>query len=175
MSAQCDICSANLTSPSEGKTFSKDDVLTSPEYWKIVMKNPMIEMLGPEVGVNAFGMTIQQATSGSSGYVACPDCSKMLKSREKEREYELDLLLDKTGRHGNDTVFMVAATVWERVHGQWPSCIHDDIKRKKADITRQITASNKPVTKSKPPKPSAEKAGTTETTPGKKSWWQFWR
>jgi len=80
----------------------------------------MIEMLGPDLRVNAFGMTIQQATSGSSGYVACPECSNILKRREKEKEYELEEILDSTGRSGNDAVLIVAAMVWDRAHGNWP-------------------------------------------------------
>ena len=160
MAYRCDVCSTDIGTKANGRFFSQQDVLLNPAYWEVVMRNPMLAGAGGEVAENAYGLFIQNFLNDTSGFTACEKCAATLNAAPvKLKDYGLDSYFAQATRTGQDPVLIVAGTTWERKHGRWPSCIHNDIKRKR-DCARE-RAIRQP----------------TVISPAlsQKKWWQIWK
>ena len=147
-----------MPSKADGTFFAQQDVLLTPGYWEVVMRNPMLSSVSREIAESAYGLFIQNFLSDNSGYLACSSCRSMLeRASEQIRGYGLSSYFAQSSRTGSDPVLVVAATVWEKKCGRWPCCVHNDIKRKR---DASLTATPTPTPIAAPvPKPAAQPYG----------------
>jgi hypothetical protein len=161
MAYLCDICSTSLASRSAGTFFDQSRVATSPGYWEYLCTNSFIPLTEDTIG-----LAVWQLCQDTSGYVVCDNCRDMLqRDMQLAREYGLEQYVTSipSGEVDSHPVGMVAGTVWQKLHGTWPSTI-------------QIGGGG-PRGKLKVMKREAAQQGESASSqsPAPKKWWQFWK
>ena len=149
MSYQCDICSSELLEKSHGKYFDRNQVLTSPSFWKFLMTEGVpLGRLDSE-RMLAMNLSMRFQMNDTSGYLVCKKCAeKIFADIELRRKHGMSEHWVKSipsGQIDRETIVYVAGTVWETVHGSWPSCI-------------KISTSE-----------------SDKSADSNKKWWQFWK
>jgi len=140
----CDICGQEMRSKSAGHFYDQNRVLTSPSYWRHVFTK------GTPLEEDALGLMLMTFSKDPSGFTVCNSCDAMLSSdMELAGEYDLAGFIESisSGQVNTHSAGKVAGTVWEKIHGHWPSTI-------------QLGGGG----------PSGKLVPKEE-----KKWWQFWK
>ncbi len=139
MSYMCDVCGTKMESKSQGKFYNQQRVLLNPDYWETALQAHALMWDGIEgdLADNAYGLFIQQALDGTTGFTVCHDCDTVLNDASKKYvEFGLTSFFEEPGIPERDQILVVAATVWERRNGRWPSCIDNKLKKRRGAVAK---------------------------------------
>lgn len=116
MSYQCDLCSNQMSSRSDGQILSDLEMGTYPHYWEVITE-------AASGNANMLGMQIQLRMNDTSGFSVCPKCAATLSQRATQLSDIGLRSLDSSGLDKYDKVMVVAGVVWQKKTGTWPSCL----------------------------------------------------